>query len=148
MKHNLCNIRHAIIILAGWLSSTTNSHDLPPCAIFGTTYANSVYVANAPLEMVNILYKHIATDMNNAEGCHTVSQVLLAIKDKLSPTLSDYSILLANDDNVPELKRGLNNLKHDVTVGIANFTLLYTILFYRWISTEYTFVMFDQNWSL
>ena len=49
-----------------------------------------------------------------------MSQVLLAIKDKLSSAHSDYNILLANNDEVPERRKGLNNLKHDVTVGIIS----------------------------
>ncbi|KAK2176378.1 hypothetical protein NP493_665g02036 [Ridgeia piscesae] len=46
-------------------------------------------------------------------------EVLLAIKDKLASAHSDYNILLANDNNVPERKKGLNNLKHDLTVRVA-----------------------------
>ncbi|KAK2178231.1 hypothetical protein NP493_552g01032 [Ridgeia piscesae] len=44
-------------------------------------------------------------------------EMLLAIKDAVSPDSSDYNILLANTNGVPERKKGLNNLKHDVTVG-------------------------------
>ncbi|KAI0240051.1 hypothetical protein LSAT2_009248 [Lamellibrachia satsuma] len=44
-------------------------------------------------------------------------EMLLAIKDKAAPQHSDFNILLANDNDVPERRKGLNNLKHDVTVG-------------------------------
>ncbi|KAK2176373.1 hypothetical protein NP493_665g01024 [Ridgeia piscesae] len=43
-------------------------------------------------------------------------EMLLAIKDKVAPQFSDYNILLAND-GVPEPRKGLNNLKHDLVVG-------------------------------
>ena len=46
-------------------------------------------------------------------------QMLLAIKDAVSPDSSDYNVLLANTNGVPERKKGLNNLKHDVTVTVA-----------------------------
>ena len=46
-------------------------------------------------------------------------QMLLAIKDKAAPQYSDFNILLANDNDVPERRKGLNNLKHDVTVSIT-----------------------------
>ena len=46
-------------------------------------------------------------------------QVLLAIKDYVNETLSDSNILLANTNGVPEKTKGLNNLKHSVTVGVT-----------------------------
>ncbi|KAI0240053.1 hypothetical protein LSAT2_009250 [Lamellibrachia satsuma] len=46
-------------------------------------------------------------------------EMLLAIKDVVDEDSSDYNILLANTNGVPEKKKGLNNLKHDVTVGAA-----------------------------
>ena len=46
-------------------------------------------------------------------------QMLLAIKDAVSPDSSDYNVLLANTNGVPERKKGLNNLKHDVTVTVC-----------------------------
>ena len=45
------------------------------------------------------------------------TQVMLAIKDKLSPLVSDYNILLAINNDVAERKKGLNSLNHDVTVS-------------------------------
>ena len=42
---------------------------------------------------------------------------MLAIKDKLSPHVSDYNILLAINNDIAERKKGLNSLNHDVTVS-------------------------------
>ena len=42
---------------------------------------------------------------------------MLAIKDKLSPLVSDYNILLAINNDIAERKKGLNSLNHDVTVS-------------------------------
>ena len=41
----------------------------------------------------------------------------MAIKDKLSPLISDYNILLAINNDIAERKKGLNSLNHDVTVS-------------------------------
>ena len=51
-----------------------------------------------------------------------ILQMLLAIKDVVDEDSSDYNILLANTNGVPEKKKGLNNLKHDVTVGATHIT--------------------------
>ncbi|KAK2176367.1 hypothetical protein NP493_665g00025 [Ridgeia piscesae] len=47
-------------------------------------------------------------------------EVMLAIKDKLSPLVSDYNILLAINNDVAERKKGLNSLNHDVTYDHHN----------------------------
>ena len=57
-----------------------------------------------------------SSQINLSSEMAVFTQVMLAIKDKLSPHVSDYNILLAINNDVAERKKGLNSLNHDVTV--------------------------------
>ena len=58
---------------------------------------------------------HLSSEM--IQDVVVFTQVMLGIKDKLSPLVSDYNILLAINNAIAERKKGLTSLNHDVTVS-------------------------------